>query len=102
MNTELIKPTDFTISSSNSNLMDMGVNVDNNTGRSVFFLLSSTLYKKPYLAIIHELVSNAIDASKKAKINQPVVLNVPCVTNDEFYVQDFGIDMTLEQVINIY
>lgn len=102
MNTELIKPTNFTISSSNSTMMNMGINVHNNTEMSVFFLLSSTLYKEPYRAIVRELISNAIDASKKANINQPVVLNVPCTTNDEFYVQDFGIGMTLEQVLNIY
>ena len=102
MNTELIKPTDFTISSSNSNLMDMGVSMDDNTETSVFFLLSSTLYKEPHKAIIRELVSNAIDASKKANISQPVVLNVPCTTNDEFYIQDFGIGMSLDQVINLY
>jgi len=98
-------PTDFHISTSNNNVMDMGMDVNNSSELSVFFLLSSTLYKAPYRAIVRELVSNAIDASKRIEINKPVVLHVPKTLNDinnEFYVQDFGIGMSLEQVINIY
>ena len=99
-------PTDFHVSASNNNVMDMGMDVDNSSELSVFFLLSSTLYKDPYRAIVRELVSNAIDASKRISTNEPVVLHVPKTlnndTNNEFYVQDFGIGMSLEQVINIY
>ena len=83
----------------------MGMDVHNSSELSVFFLLSSTLYKEPYRAIVRELVSNAIDASKQIGTNEPVVLHVPKTLNDinnEFYVQDFGIGMSLEQVINIY
>ena len=98
-------PTDFHISTSNNNVMDMGMDVNNSSELSVFFLLSSTLYKDPYRAIVRELVSNAIDASKRIGTNKPVVLHVPKALNDinnDFYVQDFGIGMSLEQVINIY
>ena len=98
-------PTDFHISTSNNNIMDMGMDVHNSSELSVFFLLSSTLYKEPYRAIVRELVSNAIDASKRIGANEPVILHVPKTLNDinnEFYVQDFGIGMSLEQVINIY
>ena len=98
-------PTDFHVSTSNNNVMDMGMDVHNSSELSVFFLLSSTLYKDPYRAIVRELVSNAIDASKRIGTNEPVVLHVPKTLNDinnEFYVQDFGIGMSLEQVINIY
>ena len=83
----------------------MGMDVHNSSELSVFFLLSSTLYKEPYRAIVRELVSNAIDASKQIGTNEPVVLHVPKTLNDinnEFYVQDFGIGMSLEKVINIY
>ena len=100
-----LKPTDFHVSTSNNNVMDMGIDVNNSSELSVFFLLSSTLYKDPYRAIVRELVSNAIDASKRIGTNEPVVLHVPKTLNDinnEFYVQDFGIGMSLEQVINIY
>lgn len=63
----------------------------------LFFLLSSTLYKDPYRAIVRELVSNAIDASKAVSTSevgeaQPVILNVPkTIDSNDFYVQDFGI-----------
>ena len=100
-----LTPTDFHISTSNNNVMDMGMDVHNSSELSVFFLLSSTLYKEPYRAIVRELVSNAIDASKQIGTNEPVVLHVPKTLNDinnEFYVQDFGIGMSLEKVINIY
>ena len=100
-----LKPTDFHVSTSNNNVMDMGMDVNNSSELSVFFLLSSTLYKDPYRAIVRELVSNAIDASKRIGTNESVVLHVPKTLNDinnEFYVQDFGIGMSLEQVINIY
>ena len=101
----LLTPTDFHISTSNNNVMDMGMDIHNSSELSVFFLLSSTLYKEPYRAIVRELVSNAIDASKQIGTNEPVVLHVPKTLNDinnEFYVQDFGIGMSLEKVINIY
>lgn len=101
----ILKPTDFHVSTSNNNVMDMGMDVNNSSELSVFFLLSSTLYKDPYRAIVRELVSNAIDASKRIGTNEPVVLHVPKTLtdiNNEFYVQDFGIGMSLEQVINIY
>ena len=103
------KPTQFNIPTENSNVMEMGMDVNNGNQISAFFLLSSTLYKEPYRAIVRELVSNAIDASKAAKISEaeakatPVILNVPkTIDSDDFYVQDFGIGMTLEQVINVY
>lgn len=98
-------PTNFNLSENNINAMDMGMDVDSGNQISAFFLLSSTLYKEPYRAIIRELVSNAIDASKQLPIEEQkdVVLHVPSnISNQEFYVQDFGIGMSLEQVINIY
>ena len=61
------KPTQFNIPTENSNVMEMGMDVNNGNQISAFFLLSSTLYKEPYRAIVRELVSNAIDASKAAK-----------------------------------
>ena len=99
------RPTNFNLSENNINAMDMGMDVDSGNQISAFFLLSSTLYKEPYRAIIRELVSNAIDASKQLPIEEQkdVVLHVPSnISNQEFYVQDFGIGMSLEQVINIY
>ena len=101
-----LTPTDFHIFTSNNNVMDMGMDVDNSNELSVFFLLSSTLYKELYRAIVRELVSNAIDASKRIGINNPIILHIPKTlnndTNNEFYIQDFGVGMSLEQVINIY
>ena len=98
-------PTNFNLSENNINAMDMGMDVDSGNQISAFFLLSSTLYKEPYRAIIRELVSNAIDASKQLPIEEQkdVVLHIPSnISSQEFYVQDFGIGMSLEQVINIY
>ena len=98
-------PTNFNLSENNINAMDMGMDVDSGNQISAFFLLSSTLYKEPYRAIIRELVSNAIDASKQLPIKEQkdVILHIPSnISNQEFYVQDFGIGMSLEQVINIY
>ena len=99
-----LKPTNFNVSTQNSNVMEMGMDVENGNQISAFFLLSSTLYKEPYRAIIRELVSNAIDASKAANEAKPVILHIPSSSSvhDDFYVQDFGIGMTLEHVINIY
>lgn len=92
-----LKPTNFNISTQNSNVMEMGMDVENGNQISAFFLLSSTLYKDPYRAIVRELVSNAIDASKAVSTSevgeaQPVILNVPkTIDSNDFYVQDFGI-----------
>lgn len=73
------RPTNFNLSENNINAMDMGMDVDSGNQISAFFLLSSTLYKEPYRAIIRELVSNAIDASKQLPIEEQkdVVLHIP-------------------------
>ena len=48
------KPTQFNIPAQNSNVMEMGMDVNNGNQISAFFLLSSTLYKDPYRAIVRE------------------------------------------------
>ena len=46
------KPTNFNVSAQNSNVMEMGMDVENGNQISAFFLLSNTLYKEPYRAIM--------------------------------------------------
>ena len=68
-----------------------------------YMALSNTLYSDKLLAIVRELVSNAIDASINAKTEKPVLVHYETINNEDyFFVQDFGTGITLDSFFNIY
>lgn len=68
----------------------------------IFYLLSKNLYKNPIRAIIRELVSNAVDACVRANNKtDPIVLHFPNA-GEPFFVQDFGIGMSMLTVAKVY
>lgn len=48
------------------------------------------MYSNPVLAVVREYTSNAIDAHKMAKCNDPIEIHLPTVSEPWFSVRDFG------------
>ena len=68
-----------------------------------FGILSSGLYSNKIRAIIRELCCNAWDAHVAAgNTETPFELKLPTSLDPTFYVKDFGIGLTHEEVLNLY
>lgn len=78
-----------------------------NNSAKAFMLLSDSMYTHPLNSIMRELVSNAIDASLMYKDlpdeeKPPVIIHLPDNLYDDFFVQDFGIGMSLTTVLETF
>lgn len=78
-----------------------------NNSAKAFMLLSDSVYTNPIHSIMRELVSNAIDASLIHKDlpnaeKPPVIIHLPDNLYDDFFVQDFGIGMSLTTVLETF
>ena len=78
-----------------------------NNSSYAFILLSDSVYTNPIHSIMRELVSNAIDASLMYKDlpneeKPPVIIHLPDNLYDDFFVQDFGIGMSLTTVLETF
>jgi hypothetical protein len=67
-----------------------------------FEILSSSLYSNPIRAIIRELSTNAYDSHVEAKNTNPFDVHLPTSLEPFFYIRDYGIGLSAEQVENIY
>ena len=68
-----------------------------------FSVLSSGLYSNKHQAILRELGCNAYDSHVEAgKGDEPFVVHLPSKLNPVFYVEDFGIGLDHDGVVNIY
>ena len=63
-------------------------------------LLSSSLYSRPGISALRELVSNALDAGGNKK--PEIILNNLDVVNGSFIVKDYGEGMSKDDIFNIY
>ena len=78
-----------------------------NNSAKAFMLLSDSVYTNPIHSIMRELVSNAIDASLMHKDlpneeKPPVIIHLPDNLYDDFFVQDFGVGMSLTTVLETF
>jgi len=67
-----------------------------------FSILSSGLYSDKIRAIIRELSCNAIDSHKEANVSTPIEVHIPTQLDPFFYVKDFGLGMSHENVITTF
>lgn len=68
-----------------------------------FAILSSGLYSNKYVAIIRELSCNAIDSHKEAgKTDVPFRIHLPNRLEPELSIQDYGVGLDNEGVMNVY
>jgi hypothetical protein len=66
-----------------------------------FEILSSALYEDPMLAIVREIVCNALDAHTLAGVKRPPRVTLPDEDHD-FIVEDFGRGMSEAEIDEIY
>ena len=69
---------------------------------AMFELLSKKLYTNPVRAVIRELVSNAIDANIAAGSKDQIIVHLPNIIEDSFYVKDFGIGMDENELLSVF
>ncbi len=68
-----------------------------------FQILSSGLYSDKILAVVRELSCNAYDAHKAAgNEHTPIEIKLPTILDPTFYVKDFGIGLSHEQICSLY
>jgi hypothetical protein len=68
-----------------------------------FKILSSNLYRNKIRAIIRELSTNALDAHISAgHPEKPFQLHLPSQLDPIFWIRDFGIGLSKEQVFSLY
>ena len=67
-----------------------------------FKILSSGIYSNKIQAIIRELCTNAFDSHVMANNAKPFVVGLPDIYKPVFYVQDFGVGLSPDQVENIF
>ena len=73
------------------------------TNGVAFKVLSSSLYEKPIVAIVRELLSNAFDSHIAANnIATPVEIHLPTLEESYFSITDYGTSLTEEEVYSIY
>lgn len=63
---------------------------------------ASTLYKFRDLAVIRELISNALDSHVAAKVTEPIKVTLPTKEFPTFIVEDFGVGMSKEFLLDLY
>lgn len=68
-----------------------------------FEILSSGLYSDKILAIVRELSCNAYDSHVAAgKADTPIEIKLPNYLDSTFYVRDYGVGMSHEDVMQLY
>lgn len=68
-----------------------------------FKILSSTMYSDPIKAIIRELSCNAYDSHVAAGTTDvPFTVKLPNSVDRSFYVEDYGLGLSKEDVLNLY
>lgn len=92
----------------NDKLNNITTNIDDavqmkvDMNESLYSTLSDKLYTNPIQSIIRELLSNAIDANIAAKTKNEVQVHFPSYVDPIFFVKDFGIGMTKEELIDVF
>lgn len=73
------------------------------TNAHAFKLLSSGLYSDKIAAVLREIGCNAQDAHVEAGIpNTPIVIKLPNRIDNQFYIRDYGLGLSHEDVMNLY
>lgn len=62
----------------------------------------TNLYSDKALAIIREYSTNALDSHIAAGNPDPILVTMPTASNPTFVVQDFGLGLSYDDIVNIY
>ena len=75
--------------------------ISKNTG-AIFSILTESVYSFPRKAGIREIISNALDATTRAKSARPIEVKPPSALHTSFIVRDYGNGLTEQEVENLY
>lgn len=67
-----------------------------------FYILSTSLYSDPVLAILRELGCNARDSHVEAGQTKPWRLHLPTMVNPMLEIEDYGVGLSHDQVMNMF
>jgi hypothetical protein len=71
--------------------------------KAVFFsLLSESIYTYGRLAGVREIISNALDATVRAKSSRPIQIKCPTSLQPSFSVRDYGPGLTDQEIDDLY
>ena len=71
--------------------------------KAVFFsLLSESIYTYGRLAGVREIISNALDATVRAKSSRPIQIKYPTSLQPSFSVRDYGPGLTDQEIDDLY
>lgn len=94
-----VKEAKVTTNLSQENVTAMSISVD---GMEHIMTLLTNLYKDPELAVIREYYTNAVDAHTEAGVKRHVEISLPTWDDPIYKVQDFGVGMSKDDIVNIY
>lgn len=92
----------------NAQLSNVDTNIENEEvmgmemNAQLYSVLSDKMYTNPIQSIIREVLSNAIDANIAAGVQKPVQVHFANTIDPVFYIKDFGIGMTEDEVIEVF
>jgi len=86
--------------SSSSSLGVTQASIDINP--TIMHVLSRDLYQRPIEALFREILTNALDAHVEAGQTKPVQIQMPNMFNEEFYIRDYGLGLSVERITELY
>jgi len=99
----LEKQTEATILQEGESQESIGMSLDLDSAQVLMQMLSKNLYSDAIGSTIRECASNALDSHRRAGIDKPIIVSLNRNNHDnyEFSVEDFGIGLDAEDVVNI-
>ena len=86
-----------------SEKVEMTLNTESSLASGLLIQRLTELYEDPIVAVVRETVSNALDANAESgKENKIIRIETPTILNPIFSVQDNGVGMSYEDLVNVY
>ena len=90
-----------TLLKTRSNVTFKPATISKNTG-VIFSIMTESIYSLPRTAGIREIISNALDATTRAKSNRPIEIKFPTSLLPSFSVRDFGTGLSYHEIEELY
>lgn len=99
----LEKQTEATILQEGESQESIGMSLDLDSAQVLMQMLSKNLYSDAIGSTIRECASNALDSHRRAGTDKPIIVSLNRNNHDnyEFSVEDFGIGLDADDVVNI-
>lgn len=86
-----------------SEKVEMTLNTESTLASGLLIQRLTELYEDPIVAVVRETVSNALDANAESNKESKIIkIETPTILNPIFSVQDNGVGMSYEDLVNVY